>query len=29
VTDPFAPLLRSLWADLQDQRILWQVATIV
>jgi len=29
VTDPFAPLLRSLWTDLQDQRILWQVATIV
>ena len=29
MTDPFAPLLRSLWADLQDQRILWQVATIV
>jgi len=29
VTDPFAPLLRSLWTDLQDQRILWQVAAIV
>ena len=29
MTDPFAPLLRSLWTDLQDQRILWQVATIV
>jgi small-conductance mechanosensitive channel len=29
VADPFAPLLRSLWTDLQDQRILWQVATIV
>ena len=29
MTDPFAPLLHSLWTDLQDQRILWQVATIV
>ena len=29
MTDPFAPLLRSLWTDLQDQRILWQVAAIV
>ena len=29
MTDSFAPLLRSLWTDLQDERILWQVATIV
>ena len=28
MTDPFAPLLRALWTDLQDQSILWQVATI-
>jgi small-conductance mechanosensitive channel len=29
VTNSFAPLLRSLWEDLQDERILWQVATII
>jgi small-conductance mechanosensitive channel len=29
VTESFAPLLHSLWKDLQDERILWQVATIV
>lgn len=29
MTDPFAPLLRSLWGDLQDERFLWQVGTIV
>ena len=29
MTDSFAPLLRSLWGDLQDERFLWQVGTIV
>ena len=29
MTDSFAPLLRSLFNDLQDQRILLQLATIV
>ena len=29
MTDSFAPLLRSLWSDLHDESILWQVATIV
>ena len=29
VKDPFAPLLRALWSDLQDHTILWQVAAIV
>jgi small-conductance mechanosensitive channel len=28
VTDSFAPLLHSLWRDLQDESILWQVAAI-
>ena len=29
MTESFAPLLRSLWQDLQDERCLWQVATIL
>ena len=29
MTDSFEPLLLSLWKDLRDERILWQVATIV
>jgi small-conductance mechanosensitive channel len=29
VTESFAPLLHSLWKDLQDERILWQIATII
>ena len=29
VTNSFAPLLHTLWNDLQDERILWQVATLV
>ena len=29
MTDSFAPLLRSLWTDLQDHSILWQVAAII
>ena len=28
MTDSFEPLLLSLWKDLRDERILWQVATI-
>ena len=29
MTHSFAPLLHTLWKDLQDERILWQVATLV
>jgi len=29
VTESLPPLLRSLWSDLQDQRILWQIATVI
>jgi small-conductance mechanosensitive channel len=29
VTHSFAPLLRSVWQDLQDERILWQLATLI
>ena len=29
MTDSFEPLLLLLWKDLRDERILWQVATIV
>ena len=29
MTHSFAPLLHSLWNDLQDERILWQVAALV
>jgi small-conductance mechanosensitive channel len=28
VNDSFAPLLRALWSDLQDQAVLWQIAAI-
>ncbi len=29
MTDSFAPLLHLLWKDLRDERILWQVATLL
>ena len=29
MTDSYTPLLLTLWKDLRDERILWQVATLV